>query len=187
MKRHIPSVHTLLLLFVFFGIVLLSLCTKEQKEENKKLFTPDSLSTKDIEYLKERGFLENDEKTVCVYYHTTIKNEGVLLSDKKIVVYRKDTVENEMLENIFDLSSSHSDNPEIKSTITIYRKDDTEFSYSFPGGLDIDERFFSELRKLWRKVIAGNQARQVGPDSTDGVFLGVKKKGEQENKVSKEK
>jgi len=50
-----------------------------------------------------------------------------------------------VLEGVFDLSSSHALSPEKKSTITLYRKDDSQFSCAFPGGLVIDEIFFSKL------------------------------------------
>ncbi len=176
MKKLYFNSGKLLSIFIFFSILILTSCSQKPVEENKRLITPDSLSAEDTEYLKERGFLENGNGPVCLYYRTTIKDEGIVLLNNKLIVYSKDTVESELLENIFDLSSSHSDNPETKSTITVYRKDNTMFKYGFPGNLDIDERFFSELRQLWRKVIAENQTQKTDPDSADGVFLGVKKK-----------
>lgn len=144
-------------LFPFFllGIICLFSCSKEKGPTG--LLTQDTLKPKQIEHLKKKNFLEENENIVYLYSLSKIKNEGILLTDKKILVYNKESTEKELLENIFDMSTSHSLSVEQKSTIKVYRKDDTEFSAEFFGGTDADEKFFLKLKALWREAISKKQ------------------------------
>lgn len=175
----------LLGLFIIVNCSLLVSCAKKAEEQNKQLFTPDLLSAKDSEYLKQRGFLVENEKIIYVYYTTKIADGGNLLTDQKVVAFQKDSEEKEPLQNIFDLSTTHALAPEENSTITVYRKDDTDFICAFPGGLDIDDKFFSELRTLWRNAISEKQAEKE-TDTTAGVILGVKNKEDAEKALKVE-
>ena len=143
--------------FLFFlsGIICLFSCSKEKGPTG--LLTRDTLKPKQIEYLKNRNFLEENENIVYFYSLSKIKTEGTLLTDKKILVYVKEKTDKELLENIFDMSTSHSLSAEQKSTIKVYRKDDTEFGAEFPGGTDADEIFFLKLKTLWREAISKKQ------------------------------
>jgi len=70
-----------------------------------------------------------------------------------LLVYNKEYTDRELFTNIFDISTSHSLSPEKNSTITVYRKDDTEFKAEFLGGTDADEKFFSMLKEKWREAL----------------------------------
>lgn len=124
---------------------------------SQKLLKPEQLTSKQTEIIHGKDFLNKDENLVYIYTNSKLTEEGVILTDNKIIFYDAQTVEKEILENIFDLSINHSQSKEKESRITVYRKDDTEFSTSFAGGTDIDENFFSELKKRWREAITAAQ------------------------------
>lgn len=187
MKKQAVTITMLVVSLIALLCTFLGSCSKAEKKQNTQLLTTDLLTSKHTDYLAERGFVDSDERIVYLYYQTKINAGGILLTDKKIVVYTDESVEKELLENIFDFSSTHAVSPEEKSKITLYRKNDSQFSYEFPGGLDIDEVFFSKLRSSWRTVIAEKQTEVVTQDSTDGVLLGVKEKKEGENPLTLEK
>ena len=192
MKRSVMKKHSVTSIILTVSLITLvctfiGSCSKADKKENTQLLTADQLTTKDKDYLAERGFVESGERIVSVYYPIKITAGGVLLTDKKIVVFSDESTEKELLENIFDLSSSHALSPEKKSKITLYRKDDSQFSCEFPGGLDIDEVFFSKLRTSWRAAIAEKQDNVATQDTSEGVMLGVKEKKEEKNKLTLEK
>ncbi len=166
---------------VFSGLIVASCCAvlvscaKKPVELNKQLFTPDILSAEDKSYLKQRGLIAEDEKIIYVYYATNIADGGNLLTDTKIAAFTRDSEEKELLQNIFDLSTTHVQDTTDTSRITVYRKDDTEFTCTFPGGYAVDENFFSKLRTLWRSSISEKQVEKQA-DTTSGVMLGVKNK-----------
>ncbi len=187
MKKHFVAIIILTVSLTTLFITFLGTYSKTDKKENTQLLTADQLTSKDTDYLAERGFVDSDERIIYLYYPAKINSGGVLLTDKKIVVFTDESAEKELLGNIFDISSSHAVSPEEKSTITLYRKDDSQFSCEFPGGLDIDEVFFSKLRTSWRTVIAEKQTEAVTDDTTDGVLLGVKEKKEEKNLLALEK
>lgn len=174
MKKQAVTITMLIVSLIALLSTFLGSCSKAEKKENTQLLTADLLSSKDTDYLAKRGFIDSDEQVVYLYYQTKINAGGVLLTDKKIVVFTDESAEKELLGNIFDFSSSHAVSPEKKSKITLYRKDDSQFSCEFPGGLDIDEIFFSKLRTSWRTVIAEKQSEVVTRDTTNDVLLGVK-------------
>jgi hypothetical protein len=165
--------------------VLMISCFKK-KEENKLLFTPADLNQKQSSFLSGNGLVDQGETLRYIYFASSIEDSGILLTDKKVAVYHGASVEKEMLSTMFDLSTSHSPTPEGRSSITIYRRDDSQFSSSLPGGLTIDGTLFSEIRNLWRAAqdAAGNQAAQDSSEAEDGgIFLGVKKAGEAEKRL----
>jgi hypothetical protein len=127
-------------------------CSKETKPP--ELLTPDTLKQKHIKFLKKKNFLAENENIVYFYSLSKMKDEGALLTDKKILVYNKEYTDRELFSNIFDIAASHSVSAETNSTITIYRRDDTEFKAEFLGGTDADEKFFSTLKENWREALA---------------------------------
>jgi hypothetical protein len=135
------------------GVMMCITCSTQSPADKKQLLTPESISPKNLTLLKEKGEITDSETIVYAYSKNQLKTSGTILTNKKIIVYSKEKNEQENLENIFDLSLSHGPTEDKQSTITIYRKDDSRFSFEFPGGLDIDERFFSTLRDLWRKAL----------------------------------
>lgn len=143
------------LFILFIGIICLFSCSTEKKPP--ELLTKDTLKQKQIKLLKKKNFLEENENIIYVYSLSTIKNEGILLTDKKLLVYNKESTDKELFENIFDISTAHSLSAEENSAITVYRKDDTEFKAEFLGGTDADGRFFVKLKEIWRDAIAKNQ------------------------------
>ncbi len=187
MKKQSVTITMLIVSLIALFSTFLGSCSKADKKENTQLLTADLLTSEDTDYLAERGFVDSDERIVYLYYPVKINSGGVLLTDKKIVVFTNESAEKELLGNIFDLSSSHAVSPEKKSKITLYRKNDSQFSCEFPGGLDIDEVFFSILRTSWRTVIAEKQTEVVTRDTTNGVLLGVKENKEEENPLTLEK
>lgn len=133
-------------------ITCLLSCSTETKPP--ELLTQDTLKQKHVTFLKKKNFLEENEKIVYFYSLSKPKNEGTLLTDKKVLIYSKESSDKELFENIFDIATSHSLTAETNSTITIYRKDDTEFKAEFLGGTDADEKFFSTLKENWRDALA---------------------------------
>ncbi len=177
MQRQSVTVALLFVALLAIATAGINSCAKKEKKKNTQLISPAAITTEDREYLTRRGLLESGEDILYLYYQTDITEEGILLTNKKIAVFSAESIKKEFMETIFDLSSSHAVSPEKKSRITVFRKDDTSFSYAFPGGLDIDETFFTALRTEWRTAISENQTRVK--DTTSGVFLGLKKKEEE--------
>jgi len=178
MKKYTTVTSTVFIILLAISTLLISSCAEKVKEDNTQLFTAMELSSDNSAYLNERGLLEADEDLVYLYYLTDIKEGGILLTNKKVAVFTAESIDKELMQNIFDLSSSHAVSTERKSRIKVFRKDDTSFSYGFPGGLDIDETFFASLRTSWRTAISEKQATETKTDSTDGMLLGVKKQEE---------
>lgn len=132
-------------------ITLLLSCSKQQKQPT--LFTQETLQKKQVAFLKKNNYLGENEKVAYFYSLSKIQNEGILLTDKKVLVYNKAFTDRELFRNIFDFSTSHSVSAEKNSSITVYRKDDTEFKAEFLGGTDADEKFFAKLKELWREAL----------------------------------
>ncbi len=176
---------------VFSGLIVVACCSalvscaKKPVEINKQLLTPDILTAEDKSYLKQRGLITNNEKIIYVYYATNIADGGNLLTDTKIAAFTREFEESELLLNIFDLSTTHVQDTTDTSRITIYRKDDTEFTCKFPGGYAVDENFFSKLRTLWRSSISEKQVEKQS-DTTSGVMLGIKNKEDAEKTLKME-
>ena len=137
---------------LFLIITCLLSCTTETKPP--ELLTQDTLKQKQIKFLKKKNFLAENENIVYFYSLSKIKSEGILLTDKKVLIYNKESTDKELFENIFDIATSHSLSAETNSTITIYRRDDTEFKAEFLGGTDADEKFFGTLKENWREALA---------------------------------
>lgn len=165
------------LLVLTFVIVISSCSTKETKPSDQ-LIIPELLTIDQTKFLVTKGFVSGDEKLLLGYAYYDITKSAILLTEKNIIVFKEGSVEKELLMNLFDLSYIHSAKPETKSKIKMYRRDDSEFSYEFPGGLEIDETFFSKLRTVWRSAIANKQPITEKDSSTsqEGVLLGVKEK-----------
>ena len=137
---------------ILFSIITCFLfCSTEKKPP--ELLTQDALKQKQIKFLKNKNFLGENENIVYFYSLSKIKNEGILLTDKKVLVYNKEYTDKELFENIFDISTSHSLSAEKNSTINVYRKDDTEFKAEFLGATDSDENFFVTLKQKWREAL----------------------------------
>lgn len=173
------------LILILFTSLLIVTCSKTESKRGNQLLTPEMLTSKETEYFKKKNFIEENEKIVYVYSLSKIKKEAVLLTDKKLLVYNKDSVERESFENIFDISTSHAVTADKKSTITVYRKDDTEFSAEFIGATDIDDKIFSELRRLWRIAMSKKQVGASPTDTSGGILFSVNEKQEKGAKADK--
>ena len=141
-------------------------CSKTDRRSNQ-LLAEENVTKKEVGYLKKRDFLNENEKIIYIYTPTKITVQAVLLTDEKIVAYSRDTVETELLSNIFDLSASHSIDKEKPSTITIYRKDDSTFKLEFAGASDADEKIFLKIRDMWRIALSENETQVPASDTTE--------------------
>ncbi len=166
-------------------------CSAKKKNINKQVFTDETLSQEDSEFIKSKGYVGDGEELVFVYYNHVngIAENGFILTDKKIVTYHGDTVEQVNLLDVFDLSTLHNTDSTGQSSIKLYKKDDSEIKCTFPGALDVDEIIFSGLRDMWRLVI--NKKQAVSPDasadSSSGLLLGVKNQEEAEKALKMKK
>ena len=168
---------TLLFPVVFCVCIGMGGCSRTKKM-NTELLTPDKVTQKQRDFLTSKGLLVENEELVYVYSLTKIKKNCVVLTKKNIAVYKDGYIQKEALENIFDMAQSHSITPEKKSSITIYKKDNTEFYFEFAGGSDVDDQFFARLKSLWREAL--DKKETVKADSSGikagGEFLGIQKK-----------
>ncbi len=163
MKRNTFFKGSIFLAIIVFGLIVITSCSKK---DNKafRLLTPDSLNTEEIEFIKGRDFIDEDEKIVFVYTMDNIKSSGTVLTINKIAVYSQESVNKENFENIFDMKKTHSLVDSINSKITISPKTGDDFTVDFKGGSDTDEKFYDILKDMWRMAISNKQEEKDTPE-----------------------
>ena len=137
-------------------------CSRPQGSRAQELLAGDRVDGATVNLLRERGLLGQAEEPVYLYSRSGLDKGLILLTSHRITVARGDTVESELLQNIFDMARSHAVTDEKESVVTIYPRDDTQFTLSFRGGTDMDELFFSSMRDLWRKALASPDSEATG-------------------------
>jgi hypothetical protein len=159
MKSRSFGIGVLFLSLVVPGLIFLTSCAKKDTKACR-LLTPDSLSTEEIDYIKSRDLLDENEKIIYVYTMDDIKTSGTVLTINKIAVYTQESVNKEPFENIFDMKKTHSLTDSVNSQITISPKKNDDFTVEFKGGTDSDEKFFDMLKDMWRMAISSKQEKE---------------------------
>lgn len=151
------TVPVLIIGILLCGMVVISSCTKGKGARKAALIPGDSLSAEDMDYLVSKELVTEGEKILFLYTNKGIENDGALLSINKIALYSAESKEVASLDQIFDIAKNHSTTAENPSKITVYLKNDTEFTMEFLGASNEDERFFDIFRHMWRLAISTKQ------------------------------
>lgn len=120
-----------------------------------KIYTADYLWEKDIDFMKEVAFFEDDEELISFYSGAllSIKESGNILTNKKLFIYQQG--EDENLEEFFyyfkdiveievEYGSSYLDD----SIVTVWDSYGDGFYFILPGKQKTAEKFVSKLENL---------------------------------------
>ena len=148
MKRFLQTVALL------FGILLLGIVAfiaydmHSARPHTVQLVTAEELTVAEVDYLKQGGFLELNEKLIYFSSEGGIESAGVLLTDRRVISYQGNIVEAGNIEDIEDISVHDADSMWEVTTIMITMKDNTQVMcriFKTNGG---DKRFLTTLRNL---------------------------------------
>jgi hypothetical protein len=144
------------------------------------LLTPEKITEKELKVIKNKGLLDEKEELVLAYTLTTVSENCIVLTNNKLAIFKNGYPWTIPLENIFDMTNTHSTTPEKNSAVVIYKKDNSEFNFEFKGGSNCDELFFANLLTLWRAALDNREKSKPASDSStarsSGDFFGIQKK-----------
>lgn len=113
---------------------------------------------RDVEFLRSAGLLEPDEEVVYFYSQDLfdIKNDGNMLTDRKVVSYWKDAESAEFLaevavyQDIQDVETTYSESFMEDTVITVHRFDGSSFILVVSAEDGRDKLFVDELEsRVW--------------------------------------
>ena len=111
-----------------------------------------------VEFLRERGIVENDE-TVLYYYSAALfsfEKDGNLFTDRRVIAYEGYEGEISVYSATYDEIESFefvdSDDWASDSRIIVYTEDEDWFVLLVSTEADGDEEFYDKLEQQWRRV-----------------------------------
>jgi hypothetical protein len=137
-----------------FGILLLGIVAfvvydmSFGKVYKGQLVTAEELNSEELEYVKRKGDLVQNEKILYFFSFHGIKKSGVLLTDCKVLVYEGNIVQAGNIKEIRDISILEVGSIWKLAVIVVTLKDGTQILCEIPTANNSDKKFITTLRNL---------------------------------------
>jgi hypothetical protein len=157
------------------AMVLIASCAGKSESVSSRAITAEQLTAAESGFLKEKQVIDTGEKLVVLYTARGVKKDGVLLTDKKVLSYKGDAVKKAAFPDIYDLSIDYADSAGQPSVVTVYRKDNTDFTCEvFAGTTQLDQDFYNRLLGSWQQQRATQASVPAAGDTSGSQTFGVK-------------
>ncbi len=137
-------------------LIFIAACNKTPAKPEPKLINKAEITEEIKTKLTEAG-LNTDGEIEVIYTSDDLKKDAVFVTKKLIAGHKEGEIYGCDLISIYDIAHSHSYDTTNESSVTVYLKDNTDFSVKFPGAIDLDEPFFKTLKTSWRDAISTAQ------------------------------
>ena len=150
---------------IFVPLVLLSYGGELNLLPSSKVVSGDKIWSHDMKYMHRNSVIPADEKVVLFYSDAflSIQDDGNGFTDEVVFSYWRDDatglhVENEKLTKVKDIKVSYAASWDGNTTITIVRRDDTDFVLYVSAEGRLDKKFVNKLTSRWNIVrgVAGD-------------------------------
>ena len=123
-------------------------CFTKGSAKKELLLSGSQISKSQKEILTKAG-LNTADSIFLLFSQGNLANNAAFITGQYIAVLDSQKILGAKYPDIFDMLHSHSKDSVKASTITIYLKDDTDFTIRFKGNTSSDEQFFNILRDSW--------------------------------------
>lgn len=135
--------------------VFFTACNKTPKLQPKLINKAEI--TVDMKAALTAAGLNTEQEIDQIFTNGDLSKDAVFVSKSVIAGFKEGKIYGCDLISIYDIAHSHSYDTLKESSVTVYLKDNSEFSITFPGSKEFDEPFFVTLKTNWREAISTAQ------------------------------